>query len=247
MIAVTSFSDTGYHQYGKRFLEQAIVNWPSKIIVYYEAKPDLIHEKIEYRDLFGVSELRTFLFYLQDKPLTHGKLPDGYNYNYDTWKFCRKSFVQFDVLKETEEKVFWLDADIEFKKPISEDFLESLFLETRGGKQKPRTLTCLWREGFHTETGFIGFDPKGVGFKEFLEEYMNVYRKGTLFTLPRWHDCAAFDHAVEKSGVPFKNLSKFYVKNKTPLDVMSLSVLGPYCDHLKGDRKYGVEKIYKGT
>jgi hypothetical protein len=245
VIAVTSFSETGYHKYGKRFLEQAVVNWPTKLIVYYEVKPDFVHERVEYRNLFDLENLRTFLLYLQDKPITKGDMPDGYNYNFDAWKFCRKSFVQFDVLKDAEEKVFWLDADIELKKSISEDFLESLFVELKGDDERSRALACFWREGFHSETGFIGFDPKGEKFQEFLQAYIDVYRRGTLFTLKRWHDCAAFDHAVTTSGVPIKNLSKFYLKNKTPLGVMSQSVLKSYMDHLKGDRKYGQEKAFK--
>lgn len=229
MIALTSFSGTGYRQYGEQFLEKAVKFWPTPLVVYYEVRPDFIHDKVTYKNLFEIKELVTFLGYMQDKPVCRGQLEEGYNYNFDAWKFCRKSFAQFDALRNYKGKVFWLDADIEFKEPITEKFLEGLF----DGK----TLACLWREGFYTETGFIGFDTEGEKFQEFLTDYENVYRKGKLFTLERWHDCMAFDYAVKSSGVPFKNLSKFYKKNETTLDVLSQSVLRKYMKHHKGPNK----------
>lgn len=239
MIAVTSFSSSGYEAYGRKFLESAIKHWPTKIIVYHEGRePDIKHEKIEYRNLFDIGDMVQFLRYLQNIPLTRGKTPEGYNYNFDAWKFSRKSFCQMDVLKGYQGKVFWLDADIEFEQDVPEEFLNELF-EGKG-------VVHFGREGFHTETGFVGFDTEHADFATFLEKYEQVYRRAIIFTLRRWHDCEALDWALSHCPDIARNLSPNYVHGTDSLDVMDGSILSPYLTHNKGARKYGATKIFKG-
>jgi hypothetical protein len=156
----------------------------------------------------------------------------GYRYNYDLWKFSRKVFAQYDVLKSYRGKVFWLDADIKFKEKVPKKWLEDLF------EDKP--LVYLAREGFHTETGFVGFDTDHSDFPPFLEKYINCLRKGVILTLTQWHDCAAFDYARE--GIEGKDLAEgIWDQNKKlslyGLDVFNKSVLNKYMDHVKGNRK----------
>jgi hypothetical protein len=216
MIAVTTFSKTGY-------------------IVYTECPIDIEHEKIEVRDFFQIPNVQNFLQYLKNVPLAQGHVPGGYNYNYDLWRFSRKVFAQYDVLKDYKGKVFWLDADLYFRKPVPEKYLNDLF------EDKP--LVFLGREGFYTETGFVGFDTEYDGFKNFLDCYIGCLQKGTVFTLKRWHDCEIFDWARKQVGYNEKNLSPFF---KIPddkkmsleeLDVIHRSGLGEYIIHFKGKRK----------
>ncbi len=216
-------------------LESVIENWPTKIIVYTESPIDLKHEKIEERDFFEIPGVQPFYQYIQNTPIARGLVEGGYNYNYDAWKFTRKVFAQWDVLKNHDGKVFWLDADTYVRKPVPPEWLESLF----DGK----AMSYLGREGIYTETGFLGFDTQSEGFMEFLDLYIGCLRRGILFTLKRWHDCEVFDWAMNKSGVSGNNLSPFF---KIPedrkmslddLDVFSRSVLGEYLLHFKGKRK----------
>lgn len=231
MIAVTTFSKTGYETYGRTFLETFVKYWPCKIIVYYESRPDFEHERIEYRNFFEIPPVPAFYTYLKSIPGTNGQADGKYDYNKDAWKFTRKVFAQIDVLQDHKGKVFWLDADIETKKPVTEKWLDTLF----DGK----ALSFLGREGLYTETGFVGFDTEHPNFPEFLERYTNCLRKGIFLTLPRWHDCQIFDWAREGRG---RNLSPFYDGH---LDVFPKSVLGKYMIHNKGNRKYGVKKKSK--
>lgn len=228
MIAVTSFSAKGYEVYGKKFLESAVQYFPGSILVYYEEKPDFEHDKIIYKPLFDVHGIKAFLEYCDRNPVFHGRVNGSYDYNYNAYKFSKKVFAQFDALQHYAGKIFWFDADCVLQKQIPVQFLEDVF--------EGKTLAVLWREGLYTETGFVGFDTHGSCFDYFLKNYIDVYRKGILFSLPGWHDCWALDHAVKESLVPYNNLSPDYPKKG--INVMPHSILGEYVIHNKGNRKY---------
>ena len=228
MILVTSFSRRGYDQYGKKMLESAVFNFPGRILVYYEELPDLVHEKIEYRPLLEVYGCKNFLDYCSRKDIFSGKTPFGYDYNHDAMKFSKKVFAQFDAFKEGG-KVFWFDADSVIEKPLTEDFLNSLF--------DGEAVVFPGRFGFHTETGFLGFDTEHKDFPTFLEAYKKVYQKGLIFTLPKWHDCEAFDWARMESGVHGLNLSPDWHVGM-PLDVIPTTAIGEYLTHYKGNKKW---------
>lgn len=233
MKFVTTFSKTGYDTYAQGLLKTRD-RLPGELIYYTEFPLD------GSKNLFDIPGCATFLQYIQNAPLCRGLVPGkdgqiGYNYNYDAWKFSRKVFAQFDVLRNHWGKVFWVDADCEIRKPIPKEFLEEIF----NGK----ALCYLGREGFYTETGFIGFDTNHDEFPGFMEKYEECYQRGKLFTLPRWHDCEAFDWARSESGVTGNNLSPWFKvpedkKMTLPqLNVFSKSVLGQYIKHRKGPRK----------
>ena len=116
MRCVTSFSKEGYEQYGKRFLETYLEFVGKPLEVYTEGgfTPDIGHELITYRAL---EEAPGFPEYLQmaSFPAAQGQIwGEGYNYNFDTFKFCRKSFAQIDSAARDGGLLYWLDADIEF-------------------------------------------------------------------------------------------------------------------------------------
>ena len=240
MIAVTCFSQKGYEETGRRSLQSFVENWPIKIIAYYEElEPDFKHPNIEYRPFYLIPGVVGFLDYLMSVPQSNGVViqngKERYNYNYDIWKFCRKMFAQYDVLEKEKGKVFWVDNDVITKKPVPKEFLENLF--------ENEALVFLGRDGFHTETGFVGFDTKHEDFPKFFERYVKVLKQGIIFSLKRWHDCEAFDWAREGKG---KDLSPFW-KKKDPLSVWNKTVLKEYMDHFKGNRKYIVNDDYSMT
>lgn len=235
MIVLTSFSPKGYELYGKRFLESFVENWPCKVIVYHEGQPDFQHEKVIYKPLDDVFGYQAFIQYCNRNPVFSGQTPMGYNYNYDAAKFCKKVFAQFDALKNNKGKAIWLDGDTFTKEPVTEEWVNDLFDDT--------AVSYLARAGFHCESGYVGFDTAHREFQEFFERYENVYRRGHIFKLKRWHDCEALDWAIAQSNVKVKNLSEFF---KIPpdrkmdledLDVFGKSVLGQKMEHLKGSRK----------
>jgi len=224
MIGVTSFSAEGYKKYGHHFLK-FIDNWPGKIILYLEEPIDFEHEKLEKRDFFGIVGVNSFLENIKDIPKAHGMGGPFYNYNFDLNKFCRKMFCQFDAFKEGG-KIYWLDADLEFKKQIPEDLLINLF--------KDRSLVFMGREGLYTECGVVGFDTEHEEFEIFEKRYKATLQKGLVFGLKKgWHDCYCFDWAKGRMG---NNLTPNWKKGES-LDVLSKTKLGKYMVHHKGNRK----------
>jgi hypothetical protein len=228
VIAITSFSPKGYEVYGKKFLESAVSNWPTRIIAYVDEIPDFVHEKVEYKLLSELPNLTAFLAYCDTNPVFSGRLIGGYNFNYDARKFAFKVFAQFDALTRHEGMIFWLDADMVFNKPVPESFLVDVFNE--------KTIAILIRDGLHAESGFVGFNTKGIGFDHFLDTYRAIYRTGKLFALPQWIDGAAIQRAVIDSAVPYNNLSSDFPKHG--INVMPHSILGEYIQHNKGNRKH---------
>jgi len=236
MVVVTCFSQEGYEETGRKSLETFVKYWPCKIIAYHEGpEPDFRHEKIEYRPFYQIPGVIGFLDYLLTIPQANGVViqngQERYNYNYDIWKFCRKMFAQYDVLENYHGKVFWLDNDVITKKEVPEEFLNGLF--------KKKHLVFLGRKGFHTETGFVGFDTEHEDFPEFFKRYIACLKQGIVFSLPRWHDCEVFDWAREGKG---RDLSLFW-KEGDPLGVWNKTILKRYMDHFKGQRKYLVNAI----
>ena len=235
MIAVTTFSKSGYEEYAKKMMESVAKNWPTKLIVYSEFPLESPSNNIEIRDFFQIPNATTFLTYIQNTPMAFGKVQGGYDYNFDLWRFSRKLFAQYDVLQEHKGKVFWLDADLYINKPITEGYLDSLF--------SGHPLVYLGREGLYTETGFIGFDTEHEKFHHFLEAYIGCLRQGIVFNLPRWQDCEVFDWARKESGIKDRNLSPFFKipkdrkMRRSDLDVIHRSILGEYILHYKGNRK----------
>ena len=240
MIAITSFSQKGYETYGKKFLDSAVKHFPGQIIVYYEEKPDFEHEKVIYKPLYDIFGLNAFLQYCDANPIFHGQTGSGYSYNYNAYTFAKKAFSQFDALQHYNGKIFWIDADCVIQKDIPKDFLEGLFNFTVFDDQYSSSIVAMQRDGLYTETGFVGFDNDKPVMQEFLKIYMNVYRKGILFTLRGWHDCYALDKAIEQSGVSVKNLSPDFPEHG--INVMPHTVLGPYIVHNKGNRKHAVQR-----
>lgn len=230
MLVVTSFSEKGYNLYGKRFLESFVENWPCDVVVYSEDWEfiEFDHDRVYYRNLMECFGIQAFLSYCDRAPIFQGMTPVGYNYNFDAKKFCLKFFAQVDALQKHKGKVIWLDADSVTLKPLTEEFIDGIFADA--------CVTYLGRQGFHSESGVVGFNAEASGFVDFVGKYTECYRKGLIFTLPRWHDCAALDWAIEQSGVKTNNLSSHW-KLGDDLDVLPTTVLGEYIKHFKGNKK----------
>jgi hypothetical protein len=228
VIAVTTFSPKGYEAYGKDLLRSLSDNFPGETVAYVDEFVDDL-PNVTQKLLRKVHGHDAFIANCSKSPIFSGRVEGGYFYTWDAIRFCHKVFAQIDTLQSHAGKVFWFDSDCILKKTISEEFLSSLF----DGK----TLSILGRPGFYTETGWVGFDTKGEKFSEFLNWYIDHYRKGLIFTLEGWHDCYALDNSIALSGVPVNDLVENWNMGDK-LDVLEDTKLGEYLIHLKGNKKW---------
>lgn len=199
--------------------------------------------RVEKVDLFSETCLTEYLSYA--RPLVEAKMgcrvsnhPEerkselGYRYRWDALTFGKKAFSLAHALRTTQaDYLFWVDADIVFFRPVSEQLLIRLF-------RKGADIVYFGRKNFHSETGFIGFDMNHDACGEFAERYRKQWEEYRIFTnVEGWTDCDAFDSVVAEMSsegtLKARNLSW------TPKGhVMAHSPLAMYFDHLKGERKY---------
>jgi hypothetical protein len=214
VIAITSFNLALYEAYAYRLIE-SLHNWPTPVMVYSEDRLP-----IPRVDLHAVCpKLVAF----------KGRCPAVKDYRFDAARFANKVFAFCHGAWNADDLVFWLDADVIVRKPISEQFLRSLIPQG--------CYAAYFGRNTYTETGFHVVDARHRAHRTFLEEWRKVYLDGTIFRLPQWHDCMAYDFVREQmhsAGVGFHSLS---VDPKQSHPIV-LSPLGEYLDHTKGpDRK----------
>jgi len=226
LIAVTSFGPAGYKLYGKACLESLLRHFPGKVIAYVEEAIPEKDAKLEVRDFYSIPGVSEYLSKLKKKPGTDGVGPDGYDYRFDAYKFCRKVFCQDHVFDE-DQYVYWFDGDCVVLKSFPEDFLKSLVV---------LPFAYLGRNGkdAYTETGWLGFNTRHSDFPLFRSRYLSYFTSGRIFSqLKGWHDCIAFDFA--RQGINGRNLSP---DGHGMGNVLPKTVLGAYMVHNKGDRKF---------
>jgi hypothetical protein len=204
-------------------------HFPGKVVAYYEERPDWADSRVDLRDWHGIKGADTFLQNISSVSGANGVVDGKYDFRYDCNKFCRKVFAQEGVFDE-DELVFWFDSDCVIKKDIPEDLLRGILPDCLAymGRGKQGSYVA------YTETGFVGFNTAHEDFKVFRSRYLPYFTSGRIFTQLRgWHDCIAFDHARE--GLKGNNLSPTGVGMDA---VIHKTVLAPYMEHNKGNRKY---------
>lgn len=224
MLAVTTFHPRSYTLYAKRCIEGLVKFFPGKVVAYYEEKPDPI-EGVEFRDYFSIKDSQRFLDRIKRVDGSDGMMQGQYDFRYDAKRFCRKVFAQEAVFDE-DDLVFWIDSDCDIKQQITEEFLKGLLDRA--------CVAYMGRKHSYTETGFVGFNTKHRHFQTFRDRYLSFFTSGRIFQqLKGWHDCIAFDEA--RQGLSGRDL--------TPNgwgygSVIQDSILEPYIDHYKGNRKF---------
>lgn len=235
MRAVTTFAQKHWDVYVKDFFESAVEYWPTTIYAYYEHEPpDFHHEKVVFLDLFKETECQKFLDCIEPLGACHGFVgPNKRYYQWDLVKFCRKIFAQTHQAMITgfrpDPELFWLDADIVFKKQVPEHLLNQ-FLED--------TYMCyLGRPDWHSCASFIGWNTAHVDNKRFMNTYLHTLLRGDVFHLQEWHDSFILDTVRKRTDVPARNISA-NVTDEGPCNVFDLSPMGEYAHHKKGNLKH---------
>lgn len=237
---VTSYSPAGYDLYGRRFMEAFDRYFPREtgLVVYTEGGGPYAdipwRNGLVGRDLRDLPNFQKFHARHKDSALACGRDPaptwkikdleDGYCYRFDAMKFCRKVFAVADAATRIRDGLLvWLDADSFAHAPVPENFFANLI-----GNDD---VAYLGRDGTHSECGFLAFRMPAA--LPVIIQWENFYRNDTCFKEREWHDSYLFDRA--RAMAP-----QVSCRNLTPggrRHVWLESPLGPFMDHLKGDRK----------
>lgn len=221
---VTTFSDKGYQEYGKYFVESCKKFLNSNITVYFyvdnvdiESSPNFVVRKLEP----SISELTEF------KNRNKHKIPG--KFLYDAVRFSHKSYCIYHAAMNSDvDLLFWLDSDTEIYDKITEDYLKQ-FLPVD-------CFTSYLGRPDYSETGFLGFNLKHPSSKEFFELFKWYYDSDEIYKLKGQLDCHAYDAARVK--LEQDNHVKNY--NLSPEGVTKHHfnhVFEGYMIHYKGDRK----------
>lgn len=229
-ILVTSWSNKGYEQYGRKFLQSWEEHWRDvPLVVFHEGKvPETVGPV--YLDLLGDPDVVAFHQTYGRFPQANGvgKTKDGrlvVDYRWQATKFARKVFaVTSGRIPEADWRI-WIDADVVFKRRPELEFWEQVTPEGYGGTYIGRDP----RDWHHSECGWVAYRMPVLG--GFLKSFRDVYASGVVFKLGEWHDSFVFDRVREAHPfLGWKNLAEG-IRGMHPWPE---TILGKFMDHYKG-------------
>lgn len=224
---VTTFSDNGYNDYAKHFVESSKVFLDKDIKIYFyvdnikiEESKNIIVRKLEP----SIPELTDF------KERNKNRKPESFLF--DGVRFSHKSYCLYHCANNSDvDHLFWLDSDTEIFNHVSKEYLMSFLPEDV-------FVSYLGRDHIktgYTETGFLGFNLTHKRSKEFFEIFKNYYDTDNLYNLKGQLDCHVFDAArkeiEEKYGVKNHDIGINYKKHHFNNNFSGHMV------HYKGPRK----------
>ena len=251
LAVITTFPPNRWEAYAKRMLESFIANWPNdvKLYVYYEKKlPEIINSKIEYINLEEVNPgLVKFKERHKNDPVANGDLqeiPNGVrrrpeagkndkgkgSFLWDAVRFAHKTYCVYHAIKNINtDVILWLDADTYTFKSISKEFVLNLIPENK-------LVNYLGRGDKFPECGWVSYNKQHPQITEFINAWIELYEKDTLFKHLEWHDSYVF-WQVLKQVAPDQGADIGKGAGAKGHHIFVNSVLGEYIDHLKGKRK----------
>ena len=240
---VASCSLGGWSKYGQRFLETFRKFWPTTVHLHIVSEDTLpIHptERETSWNLYTHPPAKRFLNANEGVLWKHGqggvKRPSGiaqrwlatsgYAFRYDAYKFSKKVFaIELIAHQIHKGRLFWVDADTLTHDTVPHDMFERLL-------PSDFALSCLSRQGYHSECGFVGYNLNQAACHNFIGAFSAVYETEAVFSLAEWHDSWVFDYIRNKLmirtyGIPHRSKGHPFINSE----------LGRYMDHLKGKRK----------
>lgn len=210
--AVTTYAPCHWEVYAKRCVDTFSRYW-NGVSLYSLADGDLL-EKSEW--------LRGFKKENAHRPTS--------NYRLDAVRFAHKvAAIEWAYREMQEEVLVWIDADCVTLKMVDTAWLSSLI----GSAE----FALLLRERKYPECGFMMM-RRGAGCDLLVRQVVEMYRDGSIFRLPEWHDSFVIDYVRRRlcdAGVlQCVSLSGNAAGTGHPL---VNGPLGERIDHLKGKRK----------
>jgi hypothetical protein len=230
IAAVTSFTLSGYLEYGSRFVRTFRDFWPKEIplIVYIEGEWDTQ----PYEPTVRFRRLEDCCPTLFDFKMRYQHVPQDW-LHHAACKYAFKLHVVDHVTRHCcpYDKVFWLDADTVTHAKIPFSFID---------QQLPSGFytSGLFRPKTYTECSFVGYNVQHRYHEEFMERCLYYYKSGEIFALDEWHDCWVYDAVRKRMELDLKIRSyDIGCGQAGHVHPFINSPLAQYMDHLKGKRK----------
>ena len=161
------------------------------------------------------------------------------DYKMDAIRFAYKIFAKTHLMLDCDyDYVFWVDADITFKKTITEKEVIQKFLP------EGCAVSFIDRPSYYSECGFVGYNLKEPITKSFIYNLRRYYTKDLLFKEREWHDSYVWDCVRKKylHGIRTHNLAPKVNKVGNPWPD---TYMAEYCDHLKGKKRKDAGEMLK--
>ena len=226
---ISTFSDNGYHDYAKNFVESCFNHIKDIDVVIYKDNLDLRNkENVLFLNLEeSCPNLVNF-----KKRNSNRIFKD---FKFDGVRFAHKVYATIHAAREKDlDYLIWLDADTEIYDTVNpEYFLKFL--------PKGKFVGYIGR-GKASETGFLIFDMKHSEANNFFDRYEWYYNTDAIYNLEQYHDGFVFD-VIRKE---FESAQKITSHNVTPAGVTKQhfnAAFEGFMLHYKGEGKDSREKL----
>ena len=228
---VSTFSDSGYHEYAHLLVNGLNTHLDKKIKVFLYI--DTVKFKVSKENTSRIALEPSVPNLTKFKQRHADKIPTSFFTN--GVRFSHKSYAIWHAAKNSNvDKLFWLDADTVLKKNITEQYLDK-FLPNN------YFTSYLGRPGTYSETGFIGFNLKHPYANEFFDEFIDYYNSDRIYSeLSAYTDCHVYD-ATRHKFVYEKKITALYLTPGLGKSNFNRVHKG-YMIHNKGGNKTGSSK-----
>jgi hypothetical protein len=227
---VSTFSDKGFKEYGKNFVESCkqFIDPRIEVVVYID--------DVNINPTGHVNALKLE----QSIPnVTEFKNRNSYrtgfkDFRWDGVRFCYKSYVMCHAAKDPSVDVLiWLDADTTLLRTITPEYLTSFL---------PREyfVGFLGRKGA-PETGFLIFNLRHAGAKPFFDKFEWYYNSDEVYKLEQYHDAWVFQelkNELEANGT----IRALSITKPGELKHPFNGTFKDYMIHFKGESKGKINK-----
>ena len=240
IAVVTTLNKKLYEYYAHRFY--STYNWPFDCYIYHEGWiPEIDPMRpIIHRDIHETNPtLKDFAIrnekrnqFSTIKGTDNSEIVYGMDFIKDAIRFSYKIYAKTHLMLEGNyDYVFWIDADVMFKKTITEkEIIEKIL---------PQDYTICFLDRpqppKYSECGFVGYNLTNNYTQRFVKELRRYYEEDLLFNEKQWHDSYVWDRVREKTltGQPQYILTGI----RKDGHVWPQSKIGTYLAHLKGKKK----------
>jgi hypothetical protein len=226
---ISTFSDAGYHDYAKNFVESCFKHIKGIDVVIYKDLLDLKNkENVSFLNLEdSCPELVNF-----KKRNSHRTFK---NFRFDAVRFSHKVYAIIHAAREHNlDYLIWLDADTEIYDIVDPAYFLKFL-------PKGNFVGYVGRDT-DSETGFLIFDMKHPEAKNFFDRYEWYYNTDAIYNLGEYHDGFVFDIVRKEFEIDHKIISHSVSPTGVTKQHFNAAFDG-YMMHYKGSGKDSREKL----